>query len=178
MTHHLNLELSLDRSSRTFATRAGVLALHRHLLLGSPPAAGVINRVTHCVGTELRAPGDAKPLLVSLWAANAEHLRDAERIHGINHHAYLVAALHCVVAPLDAALGLRVSAPDGALWVPEDTPAWDAWRAAHPGKLDVTADEPADRDERRIRLERWALGPRFTQDIKATSAWPNVVNAE
>lgn len=178
-TNKINLELSLSEPARRAADKARVLHLHRHLLLAYPPAAGPLNRVVQCVGTELRDPDGRGSLLVSVWAASGQRLREVERSIGMNNPAYLVVALKCVTAPLDAALGLRVTAaPDSVLWIPEEAPSWNGWRAAHPGTLDVVSDEPPDRDERRLRVERWALGPRFLYDIKATSQWPDAVTVE
>lgn len=175
MTHNINLELSLGETTRWAADQARVLTLHRHLLLVCPPAAGPLNRIAHCIGTELCVPGERQPLLIRAWAASREALRRAETEYDLNHPGYLVAALHAVMSPLAVALGLRVSAQDGEVWLPERSPVWDAWRAHHPGALDVVIEPAPDGDPRRQALERWALGPRFLHDIEPTSQWPNVV---
>lgn len=181
MRRQTNPELTLSAAARHAARRARVLTRHHHLLTSCPPAAAVVNRVAGCLGEELCRPGEGGPLLVRCWRLGARRLRAAERRPGTNDPGYLVIALQTVLAPLDAALKLRVAAPDGAIWVPEDERCWEYWRERHPGPLQITAREPVDPDahnERLVRLERWALGPRFTHSIKATAGWPNVTATE
>lgn len=178
MASKINLELSLETSTREAARAAGLLTALRRLLLAYPPAAGVVNRVAHCIGAELCAPGATVPLLVATWTLEREPLRQAEVGRGINHPDYLVDAMRSIMAPLDAALDLRVAAPDGALWIPEKEPHWSAWRAAHPGTLTVSARTGDEDNARRLDIEMWALGPRFTQVVTATSQWPKVIGAQ
>lgn len=170
-------ETSFTQLAHDAARHAQVLALFHHVRHASPPAPGVINRVAACVGDTLQLPGADNSLLVATWAANANALRAAERHPGTNTPDYLVRALALIMAPLRAVLALQVAAPYGAIWDPVAESDWQAWHAAHPGEptiVCVEGDESASTRDRRIRLERWALGKLFTQHIEATAGWPDV----
>ncbi|MBZ9574491.1 hypothetical protein [Modicisalibacter sp. MOD 31.J] len=170
---YTHLDSSFSSQAIEALRRAGIVALCRRLLVTCPPAAGIANRVAECIGQELTRPEDSLPLLFTIWSAGAAHLRTAEQRYGTNDPHYLVAAVDVLLSPIDAALGLEVSAADGHVWRPDEVPSWAAWRERHPGDLTITPVAPSDRYKRRVELERWALGSLFTEKIRATKGWPN-----
>lgn len=171
MTGPIQREIHMDALVREALRKARALNVYRVLLAAYPTAAGALNRVAECIGEEIPRPGSRKPLLVAGWADTPNTLREAGREIGTNDPRYLIVALTAILTPLREALALEVTI-NQSHWHPANAPDWRAWRAEHPGKIKVKAAPGAVDDERRVVLERWALGHFFTDMSEINEQWP------
>lgn len=169
-------EIVLTAAARALLRCARADDAFHDLVVCFPPTAGVLNRVADCLGDEIQCARAPIPLVAATWGRATKTLTAAEAAFGFNTSGYLIDALHAALAPLDEALHLEVFAGSARKpWRPEDNPCWLRWRAAHPGHLSVTRERALDNEQRenaRVALERWALGPIFTDEIDLTAQWP------